>query len=196
MTTAGVGAIPERRVNLYEVLQVSSNACPEVVQAAYRALARSYHPDVNPSPEAARQMKQLNAAYSVLSDPTRRARYDAFRARPMRARRGDPTPVTQTVDGSPAAGATRTRANTYVVRPVSSVVSVPPQRAGGPRTGRVFGVLTFAVLIIVALIYALWLVAGILEDEPRRLMAPTNAMTRSTVSQLSIDARSFALKPQ
>src|SRR5258708_4224886 len=84
---AQLEASRERRLNLYEVLQVSTNACPEVVQAAYRALARAYHPDVNPSSDAARQMRQLNAAYSVLSDPERRARYDAVRVRPMRARR-------------------------------------------------------------------------------------------------------------
>src|SRR5690349_5037707 len=75
-----------RQLNLYEVLQVSANASPEVVQAAYRVLARAYHPDVNQSPHAARMMRQLNAAYKVLSDPARRARYDAQRAHQWRAR--------------------------------------------------------------------------------------------------------------
>src|SRR5215472_4599646 len=75
-----------RQLNLYEVLQVSPKASPEVVQAAYRVLARAYHPDVNTSPNAARMMRQLNAAYTVLSDPERRARYDAQRAHGWRSR--------------------------------------------------------------------------------------------------------------
>src|SRR5919199_813621 len=44
----------ERPINLYEVLQISSNASPQVVQAAYRALARVYHPDRNTSSEPVR----------------------------------------------------------------------------------------------------------------------------------------------
>src|SRR3954468_15634245 len=75
-----------RQLNLYEVLQVSNKASPEVVQAAYRVLARVYHPDVNTSPNAARMMRQLNAAYKVLSDPQRRARYDEQRAHLWRTR--------------------------------------------------------------------------------------------------------------
>jgi curved DNA-binding protein CbpA len=101
----------QRRINLYEVLQVSVKASPEVVQAAYRALARAYHPDVNPSPDAARQMRQLNAAYNVLSDPVRRARYDSVRGRPMRARR-EPAPVTPI-----NTAAARARTNGMGVRP-------------------------------------------------------------------------------
>src|SRR5258708_6410283 len=85
-----VDTLSSRRVNLYEVLQVSPKAGSEVIQAAYRALARTYHPDVNDAPDAARQMRQLNAAYGVLSDPDRRARYDAMRSRPARARREAP----------------------------------------------------------------------------------------------------------
>src|SRR5206468_204593 len=55
------------------------------IQAAYRALARTHHPDTNPDPSAADRMRQLNAAYAVLSDPRRRAVYDAQRARAARA---------------------------------------------------------------------------------------------------------------
>src|SRR5258708_3863538 len=85
-----VDTLSSRRVNLYEVLQVSPRAGQEVIQAAYRALARTYHPDVNDAPDAARQMRQLNAAYGVLSDPERRARYDAMRLPPARAPREAP----------------------------------------------------------------------------------------------------------
>src|SRR5215207_5921046 len=63
--------------NLYEVLQVSPNAEPEVIEAAYRRLARKYHPDVSSSPIAAERMRELAAAYEVLRNGSRRAAYDA-----------------------------------------------------------------------------------------------------------------------
>ena len=50
---------------------------------AYRRLAAKYHPDVNEAPDAAEKMKQINAAYEVLSDPLRRAAYDAAGPRYM-----------------------------------------------------------------------------------------------------------------
>src|SRR5688572_22376182 len=62
-------------VDLYELLQVSPQASLNVIRAAYRALARDYHPDINATPAAARHMLRLNDAYDVLSDPIRRARY-------------------------------------------------------------------------------------------------------------------------
>ena len=65
--------------DLYELLQVNPNAEPEVVQAAYRCLVFKYYPDRNPSPRATHLMQALNSAYEVLSDPTRRARYNSAR---------------------------------------------------------------------------------------------------------------------
>jgi len=61
----------------YEVLQVSPRAEPEVVRAAYRSLARKYHPDHGGVSE---RMIALNDAWDVLGDPVRRAAYDATRA--------------------------------------------------------------------------------------------------------------------
>jgi hypothetical protein len=63
----------------YRTLQVEPSAGLEAIHAAYRRLARLYHPDLNPSPEAAARMRAINAAYRVLSDPRRRAEYDAQR---------------------------------------------------------------------------------------------------------------------
>jgi len=77
----------------YEILQVSPNAEPEVIAAAYRRLARKYHPDVNKSPQAAKRMKQINVAYEILRDPAKRAAYDRLRERisaPPRYRREAP----------------------------------------------------------------------------------------------------------
>jgi curved DNA-binding protein CbpA len=63
--------------DLYELLEVSPRASAGVIQAAYRVLARAHHPDVNDSADTVKVMRRLNAAYAVLSDPKRRARYDA-----------------------------------------------------------------------------------------------------------------------
>ena len=59
----------------YQVLQVDPNASPEVIEAAYRRLAKIYHPEVNKSPDAERKMKQINSAYQVLRDPVARWQY-------------------------------------------------------------------------------------------------------------------------
>ena len=64
---------PAAATDPYRILQVSPNADLEAIHAAYRRLARRYHPDLNPQPEAAERMRAINAAYGVLSDPARRA---------------------------------------------------------------------------------------------------------------------------
>ncbi|MEV5644835.1 J domain-containing protein [Streptomyces flaveolus] len=64
--------------DFYEVLGVSRTAGQDEIQQAYRKLARRYHPDVNKDPGAEERFKDLNEAYSVLSDPQTRARYDRF----------------------------------------------------------------------------------------------------------------------
>ncbi len=63
-------------VDFYELLEISPRASQEVIQAAYRVLARAYHPDMNSTAEAPLRIRQLNAAYKVLSDPQNRACYD------------------------------------------------------------------------------------------------------------------------
>lgn len=65
--------------DLYATLGVAANATPDQIEAAYRALARQYHPDVNRAPDAADRMRDINAAYRVLRDPQRRAEYDRQR---------------------------------------------------------------------------------------------------------------------
>jgi sugar lactone lactonase YvrE len=59
----------------YEILQISPSAEPEVIEAAYKKLARKYHPDVNKSPSSADKMKKINMAYVVLGDPIQREQY-------------------------------------------------------------------------------------------------------------------------
>lgn len=62
----------------YEVLGVPRTADAAEIQQAFRTLARRYHPDVNRDPAAEERFKQINEAYSVLSDPDTRSRYDRF----------------------------------------------------------------------------------------------------------------------
>lgn len=66
-------------VDPYEVLGLSRDASADDVKSAYRRLARQYHPDVNPNnPEAEEKFKEIGQAYSILSDPERRARFDQY----------------------------------------------------------------------------------------------------------------------
>jgi hypothetical protein len=72
----------------YKILQVDSEADPEVIQAAYRRLARKYHPDVMPGADAATKMVAINRAWAVLESAESRAAYDRERAARERADRG------------------------------------------------------------------------------------------------------------
>ncbi|GLZ79357.1 chaperone protein DnaJ 2 [Actinorhabdospora filicis] len=56
----------------YGILGVAKDATPDQLKKAYRKLAREFHPDVNPSPEAQEKFKDINAAFEVLSDPQKR----------------------------------------------------------------------------------------------------------------------------
>jgi curved DNA-binding protein CbpA len=60
----------------YEILQVRPDASEDVIRAAYRALARRYHPDTSVDAALAPQMVAVNAAWEILGNPERRARHD------------------------------------------------------------------------------------------------------------------------
>ena len=65
--------------NYYEILEVDKHASQEVIEKAYRALAKKYHPDLQQGQvqqEYAEKMKIINEAYDVLSDNAKRERYD------------------------------------------------------------------------------------------------------------------------
>jgi molecular chaperone DnaJ len=69
--------VPKR--DYYEVLGVSRNSGQEEIKKAFRQLALTYHPDRNPGDKSAEEkFKEINEAYSVLSDPQKREQYDAY----------------------------------------------------------------------------------------------------------------------
>ncbi|MEO0010178.1 MAG: molecular chaperone DnaJ [candidate division WOR-3 bacterium] len=72
--------MPQTKRDYYEVLGVSRNATQEEIKAAYRRLAKQYHPDRNPEnrKEAEEKFKELSEAYEVLADPEKRRLYDAY----------------------------------------------------------------------------------------------------------------------
>jgi len=62
----------------YKILGVSRDAKPDEIKAAYRKLARKYHPDVSKAEDAEARFKEVNEANEVLKDPEKRAQYDAL----------------------------------------------------------------------------------------------------------------------
>lgn len=66
-------------VDYYKVLGIAKSANEKDIKAAYRKLARKYHPDVNPNDkEAETKFKEINEANEVLSDPEKRKKYDKY----------------------------------------------------------------------------------------------------------------------
>ncbi len=69
----------EQKRDYYEVLGVGRGASEDEIKKAYRKLAKKYHPDLNPGDkEAEQKFKEVNEAYEVLSDSSKKARYDQF----------------------------------------------------------------------------------------------------------------------
>jgi curved DNA-binding protein CbpA len=74
--------MPRHAFDPYETLGVTPQATPLQVARAHRRLAKRYHPDLHPGPDAAERMQRINRAWHILSNPARRARHDASVASP------------------------------------------------------------------------------------------------------------------
>src|SRR5690349_16063512 len=105
------------QTDYYAILGLKPGAKLEEIKKRYRELARRYHPDVNPSPEAAQKIKAINEAYHVLGDADRRATYDAEILLRQRS-----VPPATTRPASPPANAPH---------------STPPQPRPAPSSGKV-----------------------------------------------------------
>jgi curved DNA-binding protein CbpA len=77
------------RRSYYRVMMLDPLADADIIHIVYRRLAQRYHPDADPSPEAATRMKEVNEAYATLRDPAKRVAYDAELARRRDRRSSD-----------------------------------------------------------------------------------------------------------
>ncbi len=62
--------------NYYEILEVNKNASEEVIEKAYKTLAKKYHPDLQNNSNCQDKMRQINEAYEILSNDFKRREYD------------------------------------------------------------------------------------------------------------------------
>ena len=77
----------------YQTLGVKKNASQKEIKAAFRRLAKQWHPDANPNdPKSEGRFKEINEAYEVLSDPDKRSKYDQLGADWQRFQRGGGQP--------------------------------------------------------------------------------------------------------
>jgi DnaJ-class molecular chaperone len=80
----------------YAKLGVPPSATQDLIKAAYRKKAAQYHPDKNPSPDAAARFREAQEAYKVLSDAEGRKAYDDYRQRSLIE---DPLAVARDISG-------------------------------------------------------------------------------------------------
>ena len=106
----------------YAIMGVNAKATGDEIKKRYRELARRYHPDVNPRPEAAQKIKEINEAYAVLGDTERRASYDADRFFEARTAATATSPPRQSPPSQPPrpAQSARPAGNTPPSRPGNS----------------------------------------------------------------------------
>jgi curved DNA-binding protein CbpA len=124
----------------YKVLQVDPEAEHEVIEAAYRRLARKYHPDVSPDPESNEKMIAINVAWEQLRDPVKRAAVDRARQRTS----GNTAWVAAAAAQARTAAATVPSTDAEPVpRPASQPkAATPPASAPGTGTNWTFGTMS------------------------------------------------------
>jgi len=156
--------------NHYQVLGVAPTALHEEIRKAHRGLVRALHPDRQPSATAAerslseRRMREINQAWNVLSDPSRRYAYDRSRGPNESTAGGEPPPPRSAYQGAPRAprnpenapGARRAQPAEYeqYMEDDPDDMDVHPGAAVLLSRGPVIAMLIVATLIFVVTAYA------------------------------------------
>ena len=140
-------------IDYYAVLGVGSFASADEITRAYHALAAKYHPDKHQGNDleelAKEKLTQINAAFAVIGNPERRARYDAARGHGRASYPPEGAPPT---GGTPGAAPPKpSRTGLYILLAVACLFFV--WRARSPK----------ALLIIAAVIAAIWLVPRVIR---------------------------------
>jgi len=173
--------------SLYDILQVSPTASQEVIHAAYRTLARGFHPDVNSGPAAAAAMARLNAAFYVLGDHARRADYDLKLTRSQRASSGVVARIPEpAVRGKPRPNSPRRVEDQRAATIASMSVSKRPR----PRL-----VLVVVAILVFALACSavLWLSSQLVDDMPDASLGALVSLSQTRLPTPTTDFSSSAL---
>ncbi len=173
---------PPHAVNHYECLKVTQDAPPEVIRAAYRAMANRLHPDRNggvggPDDASHDQMASLNAAYEVLIDPMLRREYDA-RLEPMRVT--DARPLHEGGAGASGLGgaAAPAMSDNPMDRPWQGGQFAPPKSSGSRQILSGIG-LGLALLVLAGFGY--WRME--MENDPLERSVANEVVRQPGISQ-------------
>ena len=160
-------------IDPYAVLGVARGATPSQVARAHRRLAKRFHPDLHPGEELTERMRRVNEAWRLLSNPARRAEWDASHPEgvavighwnPNRTPIHPAQPTTTRTWATWRATAAETRAAPRTRRPPGEV-QAPPTRRPEPiqpadRTFRDTGWAALLVAALILLLLAAAVVAG------------------------------------
>jgi curved DNA-binding protein CbpA len=111
----------------YKTLQVDPEAEDEVIAAAYRRLARKYHPDTATGTEAAGRMEAINAAWEVIGHPKSRAAFDRLRAVEAAMARGGSETTTASDPAGKASSRPASAPSSAAAGPASTPRNQPPE---------------------------------------------------------------------
>ena len=120
--------------DLYKLLQVDSEADPDVIQAAYRRLALKFHPDAGGGPDSAARMVAINAAWEVLGDPVRRGVYDRLREQARAAGAAPSSAGSAPSSAGPASATTSRSSAPPPARPAAPAGPPPPETVSSAWT--------------------------------------------------------------
>lgn len=128
--------------NPYKILQVSEDAEPEVIEAAYKSLSKKYHPDIDSSHNTEEKMKDINWAFDMLSDTLKRKQWD----RGVKAKhKPEPKPVTPTPKQD-FQGESQKRETKTTWRTPEDVVIKKPSRGEGIAPG----IILVGIIIVIS----------------------------------------------